>query len=248
MGSGARKVICLHGWTGHAKGWGPLIDELDGDRFTFAFMDCRGHGDRLDAVGPYSVEQISRDVHQLAGQLGWHAFALVGHSMGGSAMQHVLADAAEKVQCMVGIAPVAASGVDFDEKGWALYSAAANDPKARRSVLNFLTGRRQSDDWLDTMVAKSMQHTRPDAMSGYLESWAKTDFSDRIKGKPTPVLVIIGDHDPAIREDNVRQTWLQYYPDANLEVLDDASHFPMFERPKELADIVQNFLGKHMPR
>lgn len=211
-------------------------------------MDCRGYGSRLDAEGPYSVEQISRDVQQLADQLGWHAFALVGHSMGGSAMQYVVADVAERVQCMVGIAPVAASGVAFDDKGWALYSAAASDPKARRSVLNFLTGRRQSDDWLDTMVASSMEHTRPDAMSDYLDSWANTDFSDRIKDKSTPVLVIIGHHDPAIREDSVQQTWLQYYPHAQMQVIKDASHFPMFETPQDLARIMERFLSKHSPR
>lgn len=211
-------------------------------------MDCRGYGARLDVPGPYSVEQISRDVQQLADQLGWHAFALVGHSMGGSAMQYVVADVAERVQCMVGIAPVAASGVPFDEKGWALYSAAASDLKARRSVLNALTNRRQSDEWLDTMIATTTEHTRPDALSDYLDSWANTDFSDRIQDKPTPVLVIIGGHDPAIREDNARQTWLRYYPDAQLHVIPDASHFPMFETPQELARTMEEFLSTHSPR
>ena len=34
IGSGARKVICLNGWLGHARGWGPLTDELDRQQFT----------------------------------------------------------------------------------------------------------------------------------------------------------------------------------------------------------------------
>lgn len=247
IGSGSRKVICLHGWTGHAQGWGPLINELDRNQFTYAFMNCRGYGDRQNTPGPYSMEQISRDVQGLADQLGWHAFALVGHSMGGSAIQYTLADVPERVQCMVGIAPVPASGVPFDDKGWSLYNAATSEPKARRAVLNFLSGKRQPAEWLDEMVANSMKHTQPDALADYLESWARTDFSDRIKGKPTPVQVIVGRHDPAMSEDTSNRTWMQYYPNAELQVIEGASHFPMHETPRELAEIMENYLHKHMP-
>lgn len=247
IGSGPRKVICLHGWFGHAQGWGPLINKLDRDQFTYAFMDYRGYGSRLDADGPFSLEQISRDVQGLANQLGWHAFALIGHSMGGSAIQYVVADAPERVQCMIGITPVPASGVPFDDEGWALFSAAAHDPEARHAILDMTTSQRRPDDWLDNMVASSQKHSRPEAVAEYLESWAKTDFSDRIQGKPTPVLVVAGRHDPAVGEDVCRETWMQHYPNAQLQVIEDAGHYPMDETPQELAGIIESFLNKNMP-
>lgn len=248
IGSGARKVICLNGWFGHAQGWGPLIEELDRDQFTYAFMDYRGYGNRLNANGPFSLEQISRDVQALANQLGWHAFALVGHSMGGSAMQYVVADAPERVQCMVGIAPVAASGVPFDDKGWALFHSAADDPKARRTILSVLSAGSQPDEWLDNTVASSVERSRPEAVADYLEAWAKTDFSERIKGKPTPTLVIVGEQDPSITEAVCQKTWMQHYPNAQLKVIKNASHFPMDDTPHELAQAIEGFLSQHMPR
>lgn len=248
VGSGPRKVICLHGWFGYARGWGPLIDELDRDEFTYAFMDYRGYGDRRNAEGPFTLEQISRDTQAMADRLGWHAFALTGHSMGGSAIQYVLADVPDRVQCLVGITPVPASGVPFDDDGWALFSSAADDPKARRAILDMTTGHRLTAEWLDTMVASSIDHSRPEAVGAYLESWAKTDFADRIRGKPTPVLVIAGRHDPALGEEMCRNTWMQHYPDAQLQIIEDAGHYPMEETPRELATKMEDFLSTHMPR
>lgn len=248
IGTGSRKVICLSGWFGHARGWGPFVEALDTDDFTYAFMDYRGYGSRLEEEGPYTLAQISQDTQALADQLGWHAFGLVGHSMGGSAAQYVLADAPDRVQCLAGITPVPASGVPFDDAGWRLFSRAADDPQARRQIIDFTTGHRHNDEWLDRMVTHSQLHSRPAAVAAYLEAWAKTDFSDRIQGKPTPVLVIVGRHDPALNEDVCRQTWMQFYPDALLQVIDDAGHYPMEEAPQELAVKLEDFLSTHMPR
>lgn len=248
VGSGPRKVIALHGWFGHARGWGPLVDELDGERFTYAFMDYRGYGERMDLDGPYTLDQIAFDTLGMADTLGWHAFALVGHSMGGSAIQYVLAEAPERVQCMVGIAPVPATGVPFDDQGWKLFTSAAHDHAARRTILDFTTGSRLTDDWLDAMVASAAQHSRPEAVAGYLDAWAKTSFAERIQGKPVPVLVIAGRHDAALGEDVCRNTWMQHYPDAQLQIIEDAGHYPMEETPRELAIKMEDFLGTHMPR
>lgn len=245
FGSGPRKVLCLHGWFGHARGWGTLTDHLDAERHTYAFMDYRGYGQRLDEVGPCTLGQISLDARHLADQLGWATFALVGHSMGGSAIQQVLADAPDRVQCLVGITPVPASGVPFDEQGWALFSSARDDPQARRTILDMTTGGRRSAQWLDDMVASSQAHSRPDAVAGYLQSWAKTDFAARIQGMGLPVQVIVGRHDPALGEAFCRETWLKHYPQAQLQVLEEAGHYPMDEAPADLARIMQAFLEQH---
>ena len=83
VGSGPNKVICLNGWFGHARGWGPLMHSLDTQHFNYAFMDYRGYGARKGSGGPYTIAQIGHDVLALADHLGWQRFSLVGHSMGG---------------------------------------------------------------------------------------------------------------------------------------------------------------------
>jgi pimeloyl-ACP methyl ester carboxylesterase len=108
VGSGPNKVICLNGWFGHARGWGPLMHSLDTQHFNYAFMDYRGYGARKGSGGPYTIAQIGHDVLALADHLGWQRFSLVGHSMGGLGIQQVLADAPARVQALVGITPVPA--------------------------------------------------------------------------------------------------------------------------------------------
>lgn len=247
IGSGPHKVICLNGWFGHARGWGPLLHSLDTRHFSYAFKDYRGYGARKGSGGPYTIAQIAHDTLALADHLGWAHFSLIGHSMGGSAIQHVLADAPERVQALVGITPVPASGAPFDEAGWAFFSSAARDPAARRGIIDLTTGNRLTGVWLDAMVKASVAHSDVEAFEAYLTAWSKTDFAARIQGRTTPVLVVAGEHDPALGADVCRATWLKHYPGARLEVMANAGHYPMEETPVALATVIEKFLRSVLP-
>ena len=247
VGTGPRHVIALHGWFGHGGGWGPLVNSLDTQAFTYAFMDQRGYGSRRGSGGPYTLAQIAQDALALADALGWQRFALIGHSMGGAAVQYVLAEAPERVQALVGITPVPASGVPIDDAGWGLFASAAHEPAARRTILDMTTGNRLSGTWLDAMVRSSLVHSDPEAVSAYLTAWAKTPFAERIQGQTLPVLVVAGEHDPALGADTCRATWLQHYPNVRLEVMANAGHYPMDETPVALATVVEAFLREVLP-
>jgi pimeloyl-ACP methyl ester carboxylesterase len=242
LGSGPRKVLCLNGWFGHAGAWGPFTDSLDKQAFTYAFMDYRGYGRRKGSGGDYTMAQIARDALAVVDHLGWQRFSLVGHSMGGMAIQHVLADAPERVQALAAITPVPATGVPFDEAGWGLFSSAAKDAAARRTIIDITTGNRLTGTWIDALVRSSLAHSDEAAFAGYLEAWAKTSFVERIQGKPLPVLVIAGEHDPALGAATCQATWMQHYPNAQLQVMANAGHYPMDETPVALASVVERFL------
>ena len=83
VGHGPHHVIVVHGWFGSASAWEPFAHVVDGERFTYAFLDCRGYGDRKAHPGPFTMEAIAEDVIALADALGWSQFHLMGHSMGG---------------------------------------------------------------------------------------------------------------------------------------------------------------------
>jgi len=243
VGSGPHKVMALHGWFGSAEDWGPLVDVLDTDRFTYAFMDYRGYGGSRNLPGRYTLDEIADDAVATSSRLGWSRMSLLGHSMGGAAIQHVLLKAPERVRALVGIAPVPASGVPFDDAGWQLFSSAADSPEARRAILDMSTGNRLSPRWLDRMLARSLEHSLPQAFGAYLPAWARTDISAQVKGHPVPVKVLVGEHDPGLNEGFMRDTWLRWYPDASVEVLRNAGHYPMDETPVALATSIESFLS-----
>jgi len=241
-GDGEHKVLVLHGWFGDASAWRSWTDHLDGDRFSYAFMDYRGYGDSRHAAGDYSMAEISADAITLADELGWEKFSVLGHSMGGMAAQRVLVDVPDRVRKVVGVSPVPASGVPFDDEGWALFSGAAKEPDNRRAIIDLTTGNRLCGTWLDRMVQHSMDRSVPEAVSGYLEAWARTDFHEQVSGNDTPVLVIVGEHDPALGAPVMEQTFGQWYPNVELEVFPNAGHYAMEETPVALATSVERFL------
>ena len=53
-------------------------------------MDYRGYGGMRDAPGSFTIDEIAADALALADHLGFARFSLVGHSMGGMAVQRVL--------------------------------------------------------------------------------------------------------------------------------------------------------------
>lgn len=110
-GSGPLTVLYLHGWFGSAAaGWGTeFVDVLDADAATHVFLDQRGYGRRQDEAGEFTLDEIASDALAAADALGAETFAVVGHSMGGSAAQRVLSLAPDRVQAIVGISPAPAT-------------------------------------------------------------------------------------------------------------------------------------------
>ncbi|MCZ2839245.1 alpha/beta fold hydrolase [Modestobacter sp. VKM Ac-2985] len=242
IGTGPRKVLALHGWFGSATGWGPFADLLDGDRYSVLFLDYRGYGARRDEAGEHTLAEISTDALAAVDAQGWSSFAVLGHSMGGSAMQRVLVDAGGRVEGLVGVSPVPSTGVPLDEQAEPLFRGAATDRGNRHAILDLTTGGRLSRTWLERMVQFSLDQSDPAAFGAYLDAWAGTDFSAEVQGNPVPVRVVVGEHDPALSAAVMEQTFLQQYPNASLEVLPNAGHYAMFETPVALLTTVERFL------
>src|SRR5580700_2224103 len=134
VGSGDHHVLALHGWFGSARGWGSLPDYLDGSSYTYVFMDLRGYGGRKQDPGDFTMEEAAADAVVLADEQGWDRFSLIGHSMSGQAIQHVLLAEPGRVRRLVALNPVPATGLPFDEDAWSLFSGAAGSRDNRFTI------------------------------------------------------------------------------------------------------------------
>jgi pimeloyl-ACP methyl ester carboxylesterase len=244
VGSGPRTVLLTHGWFGSADGWGPFVDDLDGETARWVFTDVRGFGQRRGEQGDQSLEESARDLLAVADELGADRFTLVGHSMGGAVVQRALSLAPERVEAMVGISPVGALPTPFDEAGRGLFWGAAESRDNRFGIIDFTTGNRNTPLFVNRIVDWSLAHSDVDAFARVLDAWAGADFADEVRGSELPVLVAVGEHDPALGVETVTQTWLPLYPNARLEVVANAGHYPMFEAPVHLATLVNGFVAE----
>jgi pimeloyl-ACP methyl ester carboxylesterase len=244
VGHGDHRVIALHGWFGSALGWGSLTDYLNTAQFSYVFPDLRGYGSRRGEPGEFTMAEAAADAIGLADAIGWDRFSLVGHSMSGVAMQHVLLQAPGRVRRLVGVAPVPAGGLPLGESEWSLFASAAASRASRAMIVNHATGSRLTPAFVDAIVNHSLDHSDQAAFGGYLESWARADFVARVTGNEVPVKIITGEYDPTQPAEFMEQAWLQVYPNSELEVLRGAGHYPMFETPVALAASVEEFLSR----
>jgi pimeloyl-ACP methyl ester carboxylesterase len=243
-GAGPHKVMALHGWFGDHTTYDPMRNALSPEEFTYVFPAYRGYGLSRHLTGAYTNKEIAGDVIALADELRWDTFSLVGHSMGGKAIQRVLADAPKRVRKLVAVTPVPASPVPLDDATWKLFDSAARNMNAREGIMAFAVGNRLSKAWTDYMARYSAQTSTVEAFAAYLLAWAKEDFVADVQGREVPIKVIVGQYDMSLTEDVMRATYLAWYRNAELEVMPNAGHYPADETPIALATSIEAFLRK----
>ncbi|GGP54875.1 alpha/beta fold hydrolase [Streptomyces melanogenes] len=244
LGSGPARAILLHNWFGDRSSFDPMREHLDGEAFSYAFLDCRGYGEAIDADGAFTMEEVAGDALAVADRLGWESFSVVGHSMGGKAAQLMLLDAPSRIRSVIGLSAVPASGFPLEGEMWELFAGAAENPANRRAIVDNTTGGLRDDAWLDALVGRSVERSSAAAFRAYLDSWARGDFHERVKDNPAPVLLLVGANDPALGAEAMRATWLQWYPNAQLEELPDTGHYAPEESPEAVAAAIERFLGR----
>ena len=129
-------VIALHGWLDNANSFARLAPKLEGLRIVALDMAGHGHSDHRPAGAGYALWDYVYDVLQVAEQLGWKRFALMGHSLG-AIVSLVLAGALpERVSHLAlidGVIPPTAGTENAAERlGMALQAQLALQDKRKR--------------------------------------------------------------------------------------------------------------------
>lgn len=241
FGTGPCKVLALHGWFGDERFLAPLQGLLDPLRSTWASVAYRGYGASRHLKGAYTMEEISRDARGIADQLGWDSYNLVGHSMGGKAALRIYHDAPERVQRIIGIAPVGPAAVPFESAVRRLFEGAIADQANRFAIVDRSTGNLRPKNWVQGLVDRSVSTSDPDAFGGYFRAWADTEVP-LPSGAATAVHALVGRHDPSITESAVRATLSKAFPALQVHVVESAGHYPLDEAPIDTSSLLQRLL------
>lgn len=245
QGNGDHKVIVLNDWSQDVTSYDPTRPYLDESALSFAFVDVRGYGASMDKSGEYTAAEIVADITELADELGWAKFSLVGHSMTGIVVQLAMAEIPDRLVSVVATTPVPATSLNADAETLAFFASMATDDDAFKQGVTGLTSSIYGDSWCNYKLSRNRATVATEAMQGYCEMWGTAGFADRVEGLETPILVIFGSQDiELLRSDSTLPLFQQWYPNLTTHT-SQCGHYPMQEVPVEFAHVVQNYLVSH---
>jgi pimeloyl-ACP methyl ester carboxylesterase len=218
-------VILLHGGLANTEYWGNQIKALSPHR-TVIVMDSRGHGRSTRDARPYGYDLMADDVVALMDALHVPKADIVGWSDGGIlgldlAIRHK--DRVGKIFAFA--ANTVPSGVKDDvEKNptFAAFIKRAGEEYATRSATP-----KEYDAFVEQI--SKMWASEPNWTDAQLEAIT------------TPVLVVDGDHDEAIKREHTEYI-AATIPHAGLLILPNASHFAFLQDPELFNFAILHFL------
>jgi pimeloyl-ACP methyl ester carboxylesterase len=78
-------ILCVHGFPEASYSWKHVINGLDKERYTLAYMDMRGYGKsgRPGSSSAYHLDTLASDIAAVVKKFGREKAFLVGHDWGG---------------------------------------------------------------------------------------------------------------------------------------------------------------------
>lgn len=259
-------LLLLHGGPGATSHYLRPLSRLSDER-PVVFYDQLGSGysDRPGADSLWRVDRFVEELGRMREALALEEIHLLGHSWGAMlgieylltdppgvrsfvlasmtpSIEQWLADAGERVATL----PDSLREVIRVHEG----AGTTDDPAYQTAVTDFYHRYLSlADPWpaiLDSTFATfggqvyaTMWGPSEFTATGRLGEWDARDRLDRIR---LPVLVTVGDTDEM--SVSSARDMAERLPDARLEVIEDAAHLTMVDRPARYADVVEAFLER----
>ena len=158
--------------------------------------------------------------------------------------QKIAVDYTARIQSLISITPIPASGAPRSlELFTFLEEAALHGGEGAVECIHVLTNRRYSDFIAQKILEQWHSCSHAKARLSYLHMFSHTDFSKKAEGLITPMLVLLGDQDAQEQEMLLHKSFLQDYPNVQVDTCKQAGHFPVQETPLYLASRITHFLA-----
>ncbi len=233
-------VVLLHGAGGSHLSYPPSIRRLSG--FHIYALDLPGHG-KSGGEGERSIEAYGGRVLDWMRAAGLEAAVIAGHSMGGAIAQTLAIEAPESVLGLVLIG----TGARLPVNPQLLAEIAT--PETYRTALGKIIAWSFDPSCpprLMELVAKRMAETRPEVLVGDFIACDAFDLTERVSEIKCPTLVICGENDKMTPPRNAHFLTSQI-SGADLEIIPQAGHMVMLEKPQAVASALARFLTKFSP-
>ncbi len=227
----------LHMWDAQA----PAFSEC----FRVLRYDTRGHGGSSVTPGPYSIEQLGRDVLGLVDALGVDRFAFCGLSMGGLIGQWLGINAGERLTRLVICNTGAKIGTHeiWNERINTVLQGGEQAMRDMRdaSVSRWFTPAFAQQQPLEVdCITQMIAGTSPQGYAANCAAVRDADYREQLGTIKVPTLIVCGAKDPVTTTEHGRFMQASI-PGAELIEL-DAAHLSNVEQRNAFAKKVQAFL------
>ena len=228
-GEGFPVWLCLHGLVDRIEIWDHVAPAL-ALRGRVIRFDQRGHGESEAPPGPYSREELARDVVGVLDALGVEKAVLLGHSMGGVVAMAAALAFPERVDSLVLIGTASQSS----EKVALWYERIAKAGEA-----NGTTGIAKAIYGKDTAKTIDGDAKGIASVTRVLKSLYEDPLSPKLSAISCPVLLVVGEKDPmgprasAILAEGLAQ--------ARLVEIPDCGHWVHVEKPEAVIGAIESW-------
>jgi pimeloyl-ACP methyl ester carboxylesterase len=262
---GGHTIVLAHGWTEALAFWGPVIERLTTRGHRIVAYDLRGHGASAPAAeDDYSLERFGEDVEAVLATTvdAIERATVVGHSLG--AMSIAAWAGAHDVRARADAAALVNTGLGDLLGGHLLFGELAkwlNHPWLSRAVL----GSGSPIPPFSTPVSQAMIRYAafgPTATRGDVAFYERMllacpadvraacgvvlsdlDLWDAVASLTVPTLVVAGANDRLTPPEHARRIIEALPEPAGLLELPETGHMLPLERPRELADAIDELVA-----
>src|SRR5467141_1722807 len=204
--------------------------------------DTRGHGQSEVTPGPYTIEQLARDVLALAGSLNIDKFHFCGLSMGGVTGLWIALHTPERLQELVLCSTGAKIGT-ADAWNNRIEAVRRNGTKSIAAATMerwFTTSFRDREPQTVERIQKTLAKTNNEGYIACCEALRDTDLRGEVASISAPTLVISATHDPAAPPTDGKFLAKEIKRSRYVEL--DAAHLSNIEQHKKFTHEVSDFL------
>lgn len=253
---GKEVVFLLHGFTGCAEDWLPIIDLLP-ENFNYVCLDLIGHGKSDHPLAPefYYTESIVQQIKTIKERIIKDSkIILVGYSMGGRAALSYSVKYPEDIKGLV--LESSSAGIKNDNERNKRYE---EDLKliefiSSHSMEEFIdfwqdqemfnTQRRFSNDKLKRLKKIKYNNSKIGLMNilkGF-STGIMPPLHDKLKTIPAKVILISGELD--IKYTFINSKIVRGFHKAKHKVVKNSGHNTHLEEPKRFSEIITNYLNQ----
>ena len=223
--------------------WDAQLPELR-KHFRVLRYDARGHGQSEVTPGPYTFEQLARDVLALADSINIDKFSFCGLSMGGVTGLWLALHAAKRLHKLVLCSTGAKIGT-ADAWNARIEAVRKSGTKsiAAATMERWFTARfREREPQTVARIQKTLEDTNTEGYIACCEALRDADFREQVASISVPTLVISATHDPAAPPSDGKFLAKQIPGTRYVEL--DAAHLANIEQQKQFTQEVSTFFGK----